>query len=344
MNRPVTRVLQFCCVVVLFAVCALSQPVEAVSPDAAQTVAPVEMQVAPVKGTAESTTGAAPARSSIAGSRTLSSEIRIGGGDLLEVSVFGAPDYVRQVRVSAEGSITLPLAGTVKVGGLTTEQAAAVIAKKLSDGGYFNDPKVAVLEKQFATQGISVLGEVQKPGIYPLPGSRNVYDAISAAGGTTPRAGNVISITHRSDPDHPQSVALSYDANNLPKNNIPVYPGDTVLVSKAGLVYVTGDVKRQGGFVMENSQMTVLQAIAMAQGPLSTAALSRAQVIRNPGQGKSQQEIPIPLKKILAAKAPDMPLQANDIVFVPNSKMKSVTKKTLDSIVQVATGMAMVAR
>jgi polysaccharide export outer membrane protein len=189
-----------------------------------------------------------------------------------------------------------------------------------------------------------VLGEVQKPGIYPLPGSRNVYDAISAAGGTTPRAGNVISITHRDDPEHPERVALSYDANNLPKSNIPVYPGDTILVSKAGLVYVTGDVKRQGGFIMENSHMTVLQALAMAQGPLPTASLGRAQVIRNPGQGEKQQEIPIPLKEILAAKAPDLPLQANDIVFVPNSKMKSFTKRTIDSVVQVATGMAMVAR
>jgi polysaccharide export outer membrane protein len=267
-------------------------------------------------------------------------EMLIGAGDLLEISVYGAPDYIKQVRVSATGEITVPLSGTVKVGGLTTSQAETLIAKKLSDGKFFNDPKVSVLEKEFATQGISVLGEVQKPGIYPLPGTRSLYDALSAAGGTTARAGNIVSLTHRNDPQNRTVVTLSYDGKTSDQANVPVYPGDTVVVSKAGVVYVTGDVHLPGGFIMENAHMTVLQAVAMAQGANPTAALDGARLIRNSGQGSKPEEISIPLKKILSAKAPDQNLQPNDIVFVPSSAAKSAGRRTLDAIVQAATGMA----
>jgi polysaccharide export outer membrane protein len=268
-------------------------------------------------------------------------EMLIGSGDLLEVSVYGAPDYIKQVRVNAAGEITLPLAGTVKIGGMTTAQAEAVIAKTLSDGGFFRDPRVSVLEKEYSTQGISVLGEVTKPGIYPLPGSRSLFDAISAASGVTARAGSIVSITHRNDPEHQTTVILSNNGKNSGSANVPLYPGDTVMVSKAGIVYVTGAVSKPGGFVMENAHMTVLQAVAMAQGANPTAALDKAEVIRNAGQGTKPEEIPIPLKKILTAKAPDVNLQENDIVFIPNSGAKSAQKRTIDAIIQVATGAAM---
>ncbi len=299
-------------------------------------VGPGSGGTSPVQVTAESSTAGAPPSASA----VPSSEMVIGAGDLLEVSVYGAPDYDKQVRVSSAGEITLPLAGTLKVGELTTSQAETLIEKRLSDGKFFTDPKVSVLAKDFASQGISVLGEVQKPGIYPLPGSRNLFDALSAAGGTTPRAGNTVSITHRSDPHNQEVAHLTYDGKSPDKANIPVYPGDTVVVSKAGVVYVTGDVHLPGGFIMENAHMTILQAVAMAQGANPTAALDRAKLIRNSAQGGEPQEIPISLKKILAAKAPDMDLQPNDIVFVPNSAAKSAGRRTLSAIVETATGMA----
>jgi polysaccharide export outer membrane protein len=282
----------------------------------------------------------APVTAAVSGVPT--AEMLIGSGDLLEVSVYGAPDYIKQARVNAEGEITLPLAGAVKIGGMTTEQAETIIAKKLSDGGYFRDPRVSVLEKEFSTQGISVLGEVLRPGIYPLPGSRNLFDALSAAGGVSPRAGSIVSITHRNDPQHQSTVIMSNNGKSSGAANVPLYPGDTVMVSKAGIVYVTGAVKTPGGYAMENAHMTVLQAVAMAQGANPTAALDKAEVIRNSGQGREPEEIPIPLRKILAAKSPDVNLQENDIVFVPNSGAKSAEKRTVDAIVQIATGVAMV--
>jgi polysaccharide export outer membrane protein len=265
------------------------------------------------------------------------SEILIGAGDLLEVTVYGT-DFNKQVRVSDSGEISLPLVGTVKVGGLSIHEAEQRLAKELSQGGYFNDPQVSIFEREYTTQAISVLGEVQKPGLYPLPGVRTLFDAISAAGGTTPRAGNKVTVTRRGGSEQPEIVPLSYNADEPNGDNPRVYPGDTIVVSKAGIVYVVGDVRQPKGIVMENSQMTVLQAISMAQGTNPTAALNHAKLIRKTPDGP--KDIPIQLKSILASKAPDLPLQADDILFVPTSVAKSAGKRTLEAIVQTATGLA----
>jgi len=145
-------------------------------------------------------------------------------------------------------------------------------------------------------------------------------------------------ITHRDRPGEPETVTLGYDAKNSPQANVALQPGDTVVVSKAGMVYVVGDVGLPTGVVMENSGLTVLEAIAMAQGTKPTAALDKAKLIRKSPNG--QEEIPLPLKKILSAKAPDVKLQPDDIVFVPSSTAKSVGKRSLEAIVQAATGVA----
>lgn len=267
-------------------------------------------------------------------------EILIGPGDVIEVSVYGAPDYNKTVRVGSTGEITLPLAGTVKVGGLTPVQAEALIGKRLSDGNFFNDPRVSVLEKEFVTQGISVLGEVQKPGVYQMPGPRKLYDAISTAGGTTPRAGNTVTLLHRSSSARPETVTLSYDGKPSSQSNIYVYPGDTVVVSKAGVVYVVGEVRLPGGFIMENSHMTILQAYSMAQGSSPNASLDKTELIRKEGPESGPQATIIPLKKILTAKSPDINLQPGDIIYVPTSIPKAAARRTLEAIVQTASGMA----
>ncbi|HKT25780.1 MAG TPA: polysaccharide biosynthesis/export family protein, partial [Terriglobales bacterium] len=106
------------------------------------------------------------------------SAIRIGPGDLLELKVFGAPELGSTVRVSGAGEINVALIGTIKTAGLTPEQAQTEIERRLRDGGYLRDPHVDILVKEFASQGISVLGEVTHPGLYPLLGSPRLLDAI----------------------------------------------------------------------------------------------------------------------------------------------------------------------
>ena len=263
----------------------------------------------------------------------------IGAGDLLKVSILGAPESDQEVHVSADGSVPLNFLGPVHVAGLTIEQAEATIAKKLAAGGFYTDPQVSVLSKEYATQGVSVLGEVQKPGIYPILGPRRLFDLLSLAGGTTPKAGRGVSITHRDHPQTPRSVLLSNDAAESVQSNIEVFPGDTVMVSKADIVYVVGDVRKPTGVIMETGNaMTVIQAIAMAEGTNPNAALNNAKLIRRTPNGP--QEIRLPLKDMLSAKSPDVHVQAGDIIFVPTSAAKSAAKRSLEAIIQMGTGLA----
>jgi polysaccharide export outer membrane protein len=228
--------------------------------------------------------------------------------------------------------------GNIKVAGLSTQLAEGVVAQRLQEKGFFNDPQVSIFVKEYSTAGISVLGEVQKPGIYPLPGKRTLLDAISAGGGVTPKAGKTVTITHRDEIDHPETVPLSRD-NGQTMTNIIVQPGDTIVVSKAGMVYVVGDVKEPTGIILDNPRLTVLQAIAMAHGTNPTASLKSATLIHK-ATSSTPQQVPIPLDTILAAKSPDLELQPDDIVFVPNSLAKTIKRRSFEALVQTATGIA----
>lgn len=269
------------------------------------------------------------------------SETILGSADLLLISIAGAPEYRYEVRVSADGNVSLPMAGKVKLGGLSTAEAERVIERSLQGRGFFNDPQVSIFVKEYATQGISVLGEVQHPGVYPLLGNRTLLDAISAAGGTTPKAGKTVTIMDRARPESSETVSPSYGEGQK-MSNVMLHPGDTVVVSKAALVYVVGDVKEPTGIIMDSPRLTVLQAIAMAHGANSTAALKSVKLIRE--ANSDPQEIPIPLDKILAAKAPDRVLQPDDIVFVPTSAAKTATRRGLNAILEAATGVAIYGR
>jgi polysaccharide biosynthesis/export protein len=271
----------------------------------------------------------------------LTPEVVLGSGDLLAISVAGAPEYHYEVRVTPAGTASLPMLGNITLAGLSTTQGENVVAKGLQERGFFNDPQVSIFVKEYATAGISVLGEVQKPGIYPLMGPRTLLDAISAAGGTTPKAGKSVSITHRDELDSPKTILLSRD-NGQTMTNIAVQPGDTVVVSKAGMVYVIGAVKEPTGIVLDNPHLTVLQAIAMAHGTNPTASLKSTKLIRK--ASTSPQELPIPVDTILSAKSPDLELQPDDIVFVPNSAAKSAAGRSLEAILQAATGIAVYGR
>lgn len=264
-------------------------------------------------------------------------EVLIGSGDLLVVEVYGAPDYKHEVRVSSGGDVFLPMVGAIHVAGLSVHDAEQLVAKRLLDGGFFADPQVSIFEKELATQGISVLGEVQKPGIYPLLGSHTLFDVISVAGGTTPKAGTTVTLTHRGQNNAAQTVPLTYKSEDSAHSNIRVQPGDTVVVSKAGVVYVVGDVKQPTGIIMDKPRLTVLQALAMAQGANPTAALNSSKLVRRTPDGP--KEIPIPLRKVLSAKAEDITLQPEDILFVPTSAAKSAVRRGLEAILQAATGV-----
>ena len=265
--------------------------------------------------------------------------LHIGPGDLLEVSVYGVPELTQRVRVGNSGEISLPLIDRVHLAGRSVEDAQLEIERLLVEGGYLNQPHVSLLVLEFGS-GLNLLGEIARPGVYPVPGSRRLLDVIAAAGGLTASAGRVITISHGDRPHDPETVILSSDPKQTLQGNVEVLQGDTIIVSRAGVVYVVGEVQQPSGFIMEHSQtLTVLKAIAMARGTTHMAALDQARVIRKQPSGQVE-EVPIPLKKILQAKAPDLTLQADDIVFVPSSKGKNIAVRSLETLVQIGTGIS----
>jgi polysaccharide export outer membrane protein len=265
--------------------------------------------------------------------------VRIGAGDLLDISVYGVPELSQRVRVSKAGDIYLPLVNYVRVGGLAIEDAQAAVEKQLVSGGYLRNPHVSITVSE-AAAGVSLLGEVARPGNYPVYGSRRLLDLISAAGGMTKEAGRVITITHADNPQEAETIVLPEDPTLAVKKNVEIRQGDTVIVSKAGIVYVVGDVVQPSGFIMESGQtLTVLKAIALAHGFTRTAAQNGTKIIRKTPDGL--KEISVPLKDIWKAKSADIPLLADDILFVPTSKGKNAASKTLETIVQLGTGITL---
>jgi polysaccharide biosynthesis/export protein len=269
------------------------------------------------------------------------STLRLGIGDLVEVAVYNVPELAAKVRVSNSGDVYLPLIDYVHVAGLTTEEAQALIEKRLSDGGFLKNPHVAVFVDEYASQGASVLGEVTKPGVYPVLGEQRLFDLISAAGGFTEKAGRSVTVTHRNQTDKPVTVPLYRNFTDNPESNVEVFPGDTVIVRKADIVYVVGDVGHPSGFLMDSGNLTVLKAIALAGGTNRTAKLNNAKILRKGPMGVS--ETPVPLKKILQAKAADITMEAEDILFVPSSSGRLLAGRTFEAAMQAATAVSIVA-
>jgi polysaccharide biosynthesis/export protein len=267
------------------------------------------------------------------------SAVRLGTGDLIEVTVYNVPELETKIRVNSDGNVNLPLINDVHVNGLTLEEAEAAIEQRLDRGGFVKNPHVQIFVHEYTSQGASILGEVAKPGVYPILGDQKLFSLISAAGGFTDRAGKNITITRRGQ--QPITVPISHNLEDHSDSNIAVLPGDTIIVRRADVVYVVGDVGRPSGFLMDSGHISVLQAIALAGGANSTANLSAARIIRKGPTGLSS--VPVPLKKLMQAKTNDLPMEADDILFVPASSRKIMQARTAEAAVQLATAASLVA-
>jgi len=269
------------------------------------------------------------------------SNVKLGIGDLIEISVFGVPDLATKTRISGSGDVYLPLIDYVHVADLTTDEAQELIQKRLEDGGFVRGPHVAIFVDESASQAITVLGEVNRSGAYPAIGERHLFDLISAAGGLTDKAGRNVTIERRGNPGQKVELQLSSNLAEDTQNNVEVYPGDTIIVSRAGIVYVVGDVNRPSGFLIEDNNLSVLKALALAGGNTRTAALNRTEILRQTPNGV--QEIPVKLKKVLHAKAPDVALVKGDVLFIPGSGAKAAAYRTADAAMSLSTALAVVA-
>jgi polysaccharide export outer membrane protein len=268
--------------------------------------------------------------------------IAIGPGDLLDLSVFDVPELVLKVRVDVNGCVSLAFLGDVKLAGMTVGNAQRLIARELVAHQLVKDPQVSIFIEEFATQGITVYGEVNAPGIYPLMGPHHLYDVISAAGGLTLKSGRTVTVLHAGQSDHSEVVVLAtINASENPLHsafepaNVAIYPGDTIVVSKAGMVYVLGEVNKPGAFLMEdNTSISVLKATALAGGTTKLASLKGSLILRKSLAGTTQTRIP--LDKIYHGKAQDLQLRAEDIVFVPLSNIRNYGAIGLQGAIQAA--------
>lgn len=314
-----------------------------------------------------------------------SGDYKIGPEDLLQVSVLEAPDLNRTVRVSAEGAISLPLLGGVQAAGLSPSGLEAVL-EELLRRSYMKDPHVSIFVEKVRSHAVSVFGAVGKPGVYQIRSAKSLVEVLSMAQGLAANAGDAVLVTRQggaakatagvspaaaggaaakpeavsggpgwslSDGEESASgqtvqVSLKDLLNSGDASaNVLVYPGDVVRVTRAGIVYVVGEVRKPGGFVLNNNEnISVLQALALAEGLTPTSAAKRSRIILASGTGSSRTQVAINLKKILAGKAPDPLLHSKDILFVPNSGGKSALHGFADSIagISAAAGSAAVYR
>jgi polysaccharide export outer membrane protein len=290
--------------------------------------------------------GAQPVGTSQAGVQTGTSQTEvvmpapIGPGDFLEIAEYRTPEFHSMVRVSSTGTVTLPMIGEVSLEGLDELAARHAIEAALVTKGMLRHPEVSVLVLAYAGQDISVLGEVARPGVYAYAVHHRLLDAISQASGIAPGAGRLVNIIHRSDPNTPQRVTLDPNGSDPGTDHNPeLSPGDTVEVSRAGLVYVVGDVMRPGGFAVDPVQgLTVLQAVSLAWGPTQNAATGKAILIREQKGGRTLTTLN--LKRILRGQDPDQMVHDRDILFVPDSMAKNLINRTMESAIQSAIGVS----
>jgi polysaccharide biosynthesis/export protein len=234
----------------------------------------------------------------------------VGGRDILSITVWSQMDLSGKYTVNADGTLTFPLVGSLKVEGLTTQQVATELRKRLRDG-FFQDPQLSVAIDDYRSQHIFVMGQVRQPGSYPLSGGMTLIEALARAGSTTAEAAPEALIVHAGrgqtaarpvlPDDAPAASITRVDVNDIQSGaaagQVQLRDGDTIFVPRAETVIVSGQVRSPGAYPIGKST-TVLQALALAGGVTERAASNRIRVIRVVN-GARQQPIKVKLDDVL---------------------------------------------
>jgi len=278
---------------------------------------------------------------------------RVGAEDVLAISVLHAPELTTSVRVSPRGEISLPLLGAVAVAGLTASELETELENRLRER-YIRDPDVTVQVTELQSQAISVMGAVRTPGIFQVRGTKTLLEVLSLAGGLAEDAGDSVIVLRRGvDQPLPNDAGAAASEDELASGsfevslkelldsqdgsgNVPIHPGDVVNVRSAAIVYVVGALKKPGAFAMRgNDRLTVLRALALGEGLLPWASKD-AMVLRTNDAG-ARVEIPVHLGDVMKGKQQDFALQAQDVLFVPTSGTKAVTRVALEMLTRIVT-------
>jgi polysaccharide biosynthesis/export protein len=236
----------------------------------------------------------------------------IGEGDVLKITIYDHDDLTTTARVSGDGVIVFPLIGQIEVKGLTLPQIARKIAALLSDG-YIMSPQVNIFIQEFRSKKAFIMGEVTKPGLYVLPGQTTFLALLSEAGGLTKNAGDSAMIKRKVGSADQNENIITIDLKRLIEKgeaslDISIMDGDSIYINKAGVFYVTGEVKKPDAYKYENGS-TVIKAITMAGGFSEKASKGRVKIVRKVG-GKEE---------VLEKVKMDEPVLPDDVIIVPES-------------------------
>ena len=275
----------------------------------------------------------------------------IGPNDLIAVSVYDAPELSRTIRVGADGLIRLPmLKAPIRAEGLYPSDLETAIAGALREEKYYVDPFVTVTIAEYHSRPITVSGAVKLPLEFQAASPTKILDAISRAGGLSDNAGPEILVTQtQPGPDgtpvsHTRRISVRGLINDADADlNFKLTGGEQILVPEAAKIYVMGWVKKPDAFkVQDGTEISIMQILALSEG-LAPYAGKVAYIYRPNGSG-ARVEITVPLAKIMDRKAPDVPLLANDIFYVPDSKGKRIALTALDKLAPfgAAVGTALV--
>jgi polysaccharide export outer membrane protein len=257
-------------------------------------------------------------------------------GDIVEVNIFDAPEYTVRMPVSPAGQIAIPYAGLFHIEGMTSIEAAAAISRLFVQNQILRDPRVIVTTEQFG-YSVTVMGEVKSPGIYALAGKKRLVDMLTEAGGVSDRAGHVIEIFPSGSMKNPQTVLWDPTLRENDNAELQIKTGETILVSRCGVVYVGGNVTRPGAYPLcESNHTTLSEVIALAQGTKPSSYAQRTLLLRASGSGTRVVQ-KVKLDDVLRGKQVDITMQPDDIVFIPPSVLKAAGKSALTAAVGFAT-------
>lgn len=223
-----------------------------------------------------------------------SQDYRLGAGDAIAVQVYQSPDLSIESRVSESGVISYPLIGNVQLGGLSLAEAEKTIAEALSAGGFVRSPQVNIILKQVRGNQVAVLGQVNRPGRFPLETvNTRVSDILATAGGVTPAGDDVLILTGQRQGQAFRRVIdiPGLFLNQKPEDDVVVVGGDTLYVNKAPVFYIYGEAQRPGPYRIERG-MTVMQALAQGGGPTARGSQNRLKLHRRDAAGKVIETVP----------------------------------------------------
>jgi len=273
---------------------------------------------------------------------------KIGPNDLVALSVYQAPEFTRTVRVSSEGRLRLPMVKqTIRAEGLLPSELEQAVAEALRNEQILVDPVVTVSIVEYSSRPISVAGAVRKPTTFQAIGTVTLLDALTRAEGLSQDAGPEILVTRRQPGPDGDLVSLVQrvpvrgliDAADS-ELNLRLYGGEEIRVPEAGRIFVVGNVKKPGSYpVLDVSDTTVLKMLALSEG-LSPFAGKQAYVYRREDGTGTKNEIAIELRKIMDRKAPDVPLQPQDILYIPDNRGRRISLTALERAIAFGTATA----